>query len=160
MSDLCVPRRWEMLLLFLRHSSAFPFFLHPALPSFPPVSPSKPHYHLSCSMSWLIPFPSSCALNAARANTGQEYHRDGFSLWLLGGTALLGRFRHTLRGHEGRTEAQPVNVIPTAHVGLNRGEEPFGANIGNNWEQIKEIKCFLLWHCENLARPTDLCSFL
>lgn len=111
---------------------SFPLIFHPALPSFPPVSPSKPHYHLSCSMSWLIPFPSSCALNVARANTCQESYRDGFSLWLPGGTAMLGRFRHTLGGHEGRREAQPVNVIPTAHAGLNRGKECLGASIANN----------------------------
>lgn len=29
-----------------------------------------------------------------------------------------------------------------------------GADIGNNWKQIREIKCFLLWHCENLARAS------
>lgn len=45
---------------------------------------------------------------------------------------MLGQFRHTLGGHEGRKEAQPVNVIPTAHAGLNRGKEHFGADIGNN----------------------------
>lgn len=76
-------------------------------------------------MSWLIPFPSSSALNAARANTCQEYYRDGFSLWLPGGTAMLGWFRHTLGGPEGRREAKPGNVIPRAHAGLNRGKEPY-----------------------------------
>lgn len=45
-----------------------------------------------------------------------------FLLGLLGGTAMPGRLRHTLRGHD-RKEAQSVNVIPTAHAGLNRGAE-------------------------------------
>lgn len=39
--------------------------------------------------------------------------------------ALPWRLRHTLRGREGRREAQPVNVIPTAHAGWSRGKEHY-----------------------------------
>lgn len=97
-------------------------------PSFFPLSlpPRNPHYHLSCSMSWLIHFPSSCAPNAARANTCQEHSQALFFFaWAVWRDCRAWAAQAHLDRHQGRREVQPINVIPTAKAGLNRGREHY-----------------------------------
>lgn len=147
-----VPRRQKCCSCFHGiHQLSISFFTQP-LPAFPPLAPSNPHCHLSCSVSWLVCSLSSRAANAARANTCQEHCDAGFPPGLLEGgcPALPWWLRHTLRGHEEWREAQPVNVIPTAHAGLSRGKEHYW---GWYWKLQKTNKRNQMFPTLALCKP-------